>query len=76
MRRLLRNFVAKIFGIKQCQCPPEEEVTILTRGWITVTSTTIINTVAQIVIKQLEINEAVKEYAQFLVASGQVSSLE
>tara|TARA_R100001163_G_C5050134_1_gene187024 strand:+ start:346 stop:525 length:180 start_codon:yes stop_codon:yes gene_type:complete len=28
MRRLIRNFVAKIFGIRQCQCPPEEEVTI------------------------------------------------
>ena len=23
MRRLIKNFVAKIFDIKQCQCPPD-----------------------------------------------------
>jgi hypothetical protein len=23
--RFLKNFIAKIFGIKQCQCPPQEE---------------------------------------------------
>ena len=23
MRRLIKNFIAKIFGIKQCQCPPD-----------------------------------------------------
>jgi hypothetical protein len=27
MRRILKNFVAKIFGIRQCACPPEEATT-------------------------------------------------